>query len=266
MLRLEDHDRGRCRPEYERALLDDLDWLGLAPDTGATEEFRGGPTPRRQSDNHARYEAAVERLRASGCHLYGCDCSRRDMEREGGDVPDQETRYSGRCRTRGLVPGPGIGLRLQIAPGDESFVDLILGPQRQDPAEQCGDLLLRDKVGNWTYQCCVVVDDLEQSVSHVIRGEDLLASTGRQILLARLLGRPAPPRFAHHPLIRHPGGEKLSKANRDTSIRDLRAAGFSAAELLGRAAAMAGLIAQTSPLTPEELASCFHSQLPFERS
>ena len=264
VLRIEDHDRGRSRTEYERALLDDLDWLGFAPDELPTDEFRRGRTTLRQSDNGPRYDAALAQLAASGLQLYGCDCSRRTMDREGGDRPDQETRYAGRCRERGRAPGPGVGLRLQIEPGEESFTDLILGPQRQDPAHQCGDLLLRDRLGNWTYQFAVVVDDIAQGITHVIRGEDLLASTGRQVLLARLLGRTTPPLFAHHRLIRHPSGEKLSKANRDTSIRDLRAAGHSAAELIGRAAAMGGLIRTPRMMGLDEIAALFSGPLPFE--
>ncbi|HKV73127.1 MAG TPA: glutamate--tRNA ligase family protein [Gemmatimonadales bacterium] len=264
ILRVEDHDRGRSRPEYEAALLEDLDWLGLTPDFGLPAEFRGGPTQFRQSDSGARYEAAAESLRAAGHLLYGCDCSRRDLAREGGDEPDRETRYTGRCRSRGLQPGPGVGLRLAIEPGRERFMDLLLGPQQQDPSVQCGDLLLRDRLGNWTYQFAVVVDDMAQGVNLVVRGADLLESTGRQLLLARLLGRREPPLFAHHGLIRHPGGGKLSKANRDTALRELRAAGATPEELLGRAAAMAGLIPQAAPLSVDQLPSLIVAELPFE--
>ena len=264
VLRLEDHDRQRCRPEYETALLDDLDWLGFTPDIGATDEFRRGPTALRQSDSGARYEAAAQALRAAGQTLYGCDCSRKDLEREGGDEPDRETRYGGRCRSLRLTPGPGVGLRLGIELGEESFDDLIVGPRRQDPAAQCGDLLIRDRLGNWTYQFAVVVDDLAQGIDLVIRGEDLLESTGRQLRLARLLGRKRPPRHAHHTLIRHPGGQKLSKANRDTSLRELRGAGCSAADLIGRAAVLAGLIPAPMPISVQELGSLFSGRLPFE--
>jgi glutamyl-tRNA synthetase/glutamyl-Q tRNA(Asp) synthetase len=264
VLRLEDHDRQRCRPEYEAALLEDLDWLGLQPDQGATDEFRRGPTALRQSDSGDRYLAAVEQLRASGQQIYGCDCSRKDLDREGGDAPDRETRYSSRCRTRGLVPGPGVGTRLALDAGPESFTDLILGPRHQDPSAQCGDLLLRDRLGNWTYQFAVVVDDLAQGIDLVVRGQDLLESTGRQLRLARLLGGRGSIRYAHHPLIRHPGGEKLSKANRDTSLRELRAGGQSAPQLIGRAAAMTGLIPAPAPLAVADLAGLFARSLPFE--
>lgn len=234
LLRIEDHDRQRCRPEYTEALLEDLDWLGFAPDPAL------GP-PLRQGEHPERYEAAVGELEARGHRVYVCDCSRKDLAEQLGDVPDRETPYPGRCRERGLAPGPGRGLRVVLPPGAERFTDLVLGAQRQTPSAQCGDLLLRDRLGNWTYQFSVVVDDLRQGIDLVIRGVDLLESIGRQILLARMLGREAPPRFAHHPLIRHPGGEKLSKANRDTSIRELRQAGASPEELVGRTLQALGL-------------------------
>ncbi len=255
VLRLEDHDRGRCRPEYEAEILNDLGWLGLEPDIGAAAEFRSGPSPFRQSDNSSRYEAALRRL-AEKFKVYACDCSRKDIAAEP-DVPDQESRYPGRCRERQLAPGPGRGMRIAIDRGIESFTDGLLGEQRQDPALQCGDLLLKDRLGNWTYQFTVTVDDLEQKIDLVIRGEDLLGSTGRQIRLARMLGRERAPVFMHHPLIRHGDGVKLSKANRDTGIRDLRAAGASPESVLGRAAYLTGLVNTERDLAPGQLAGLF---------
>jgi glutamyl/glutaminyl-tRNA synthetase len=256
LLRLEDHDRGRCRPGYETALLEDLDWLGLEPDLGTPAELRAGPSPFRQSDAGPAYEAALERLGREAT-VFGCDCSRKDLALVEGDVFNEETRYSGRCRRRALRQGPGHGVRLEIAPGVERFEDARLGAQRQDPSVQCGDVLLRDRRGQWTYQFAVVVDDLRQEVDLVVRGEDLLESTGRQIRLGRLLGRPQPPVFAHHPLIRKPGGEKLSKAAGDTGIRQLRARGLSSAEVLGQAAFLMGLLQSFAPLEPDDLAKLF---------
>jgi glutamyl-tRNA synthetase/glutamyl-Q tRNA(Asp) synthetase len=136
-------------------------------------------------------------------------------------------------------------------------VDARLGPQEQDPAQQCGDLLLRDRLGQWTYQFAVVVDDCRHQVDLVVRGEDLLPSTGRQIHLARLLGRVTPPVFLHHPLIRKAGGEKLSKAAGDTGIRELRAGGVSRAAVLGQAAALSGLLRRAEPIEPPDLAKLF---------
>jgi glutamyl-tRNA synthetase/glutamyl-Q tRNA(Asp) synthetase len=111
-------------------------------------------------------------------------------------------------------------------PGVERFVDDILGPQEQDPSQQCGDVVIRDRLGNWTYQFAVSVDDYRQGIDLAIRGEDLLPSTGRQIRLARLLGRERPAAFRHHPLIMKSLDQKLSKSDGATGIRDLRAAGW----------------------------------------
>ncbi len=256
LLRLEDHDRGRCRPDYESALLDDLEWLGLIPDVGTVAELRRGPSSFRQSDAGEIYEAALAGL-ASHASVFACDCSRKDLIGASGDVFNEETPYTGRCRSRGLAPAVGRGMRLRVDPGLERFDDARLGPHEQMPAVQCGDLLLRDRLGQWAYQFAVVVDDLRQGVDLVVRGEDLLESTGRQLLLGRLLGRASPPVFLHHPLIRKPGGEKLSKSSGDTGVRELRAAGVTAAEVLGRAAFLTGVQPSDAPLGPDELAKLF---------
>jgi glutamyl-Q tRNA(Asp) synthetase len=256
LLRLEDHDRGRCRPAYERALLDDLEWLGLEPDLGSPAELRAGPSGYRQSDAGERYTAELERLRARGL-VFACDCSRKDLALADGDVFNQETRYAGRCRTLGLAPAAGRGLRARMDPGVERFEDARLGQRAQDPSAQCGDLLLRDRLGQWTYQFAVVVDDLHQGVDLVIRGEDLIDSTGRQIRLRRMLADSPAPVFLHHPLIRKPGGEKLSKSSGDTGIRELRAAGVPPAAVLGRAAWLTGLTPEDRPLAPADLAKLF---------
>ena len=118
--------------------------------------------------------------------------------------------------------------------------DAMAGAQRQRPLEQCGDLLLRDREGNWTYQLCVVADDAAEGITLVIRGRDLLDSTGRQLLLARLLGSPGPA-FLHHPLIGDAEGRKLSKTDGDDCVSAWREAGRSPAELLGHAAWLGGL-------------------------
>ena len=154
----------------------------------------------------------------------------------------REVAYSGRCRTRGLEDRPDRGLRLRLDRSVERFDDARLGPQQQTPSEQCGDLLLRDRHGCWTYQLAVTADDLAQDITLVVRGEDLLTSTGRQILLARLLGRSDPPVFLHHPLILDVNGEKLSKSRGDAGVRELRAAGWAPAQVLGAAAAAVGLV------------------------
>jgi glutamyl/glutaminyl-tRNA synthetase len=258
LLRLEDHDRGRCRPEYEAAILEDLEWLGLEPDIGLPDEFRSGRSPLRQSDNIQRYEAALQQLGAK-FRVYACDCSRKDIAGES-DAPHQEIPYSGYCRDRNLEPQKGRGIRVMMEPGMEQFTDVLLGEQAQDPHAQCGDMLLKDRLGNWTYQFAVTVDDLEQNVDLVIRGQDLLGSTGRQIRLARMLGRSTPPAYLHHALILHGSGAKLSKSNRDTGVRDLRAAGVSPGRVLGQAAHLTGLTDAPRDLSPQNLGSLFASR------
>lgn len=222
ILRIEDHDRTRCREEYVDGIREDLEWLGFVPDSIA---------PRQSSvERDGRYAAALAALESAGL-AYACDCSRRDIAAEVPDVFGEEMRYPGRCRTRALAGDSTPARRVRMDPGSETFTDEQLGALTQSPADQCGDFLLRDRLGNWTYQFAVVVDDLDQGVDLVIRGEDLLASTGRQLRLARMLGREAPPRFLHHALVRNADGSKLSKSAGGTSIRELRRAGRTAAEV-----------------------------------
>jgi glutamyl-Q tRNA(Asp) synthetase len=238
LLRIEDHDRDRCRPEYEAGILDDLDWLGYRADVFPTAAFRTGRCDGRQSNRDQIYRDAVDRLRAQGL-VYACDCTRREIARHSSD-DHVELRYPGHCRQRGLPLSDGYGWRVRMDPGLERFADGSRGPQQQDPWSQCGDLLIRDRHGNWTYQLCVTVDDVRQNIDLVIRGVDLLPSTGRQIRLARLLGRERPPSFLHHPLIMKSPGQKLSKSDGDTGIRELRARGWTPKQV--RDAARSGAI------------------------
>ena len=258
LLRVEDHDRGRSRPEYEAAALEDLEWLGLAPDLGTLAELRRGASPYRQSDRERDYGAALEEL-TRAARVYACDCSRREIAAEAGDPFNEETRYPGRCRDRGLPLTDGKGIRVVLEPGAETFADALLGVITHVPSEQCGDLLLRDRTGNWTYQFAVVVDDDRHGVDLVVRGEDLLPSTGRQIRLSRMLGRERPPVFLHHPLIRKEDGAKLSKSSGDTGVRELRRAGASAEAVLARAAWLTGLLEEPRALAPADLGSLFDS-------
>ncbi len=262
VLRVEDHDRVRSRPEYEAALREDLDWLGLEPDEEAP----------RQSARGERYGEVLADLAARGL-TYPCTCTRRQIrarvDRVGGrpggppENGDGEIWYPGTCRERGIDPAATPIRRLRLAPRTISFEDLALGPQQQVPAEQCGDLLLRNRAGHWTYQFAVVVDDLDQGIDLVIRGADLLASTGRQIQLAGLLGgragaaEAAPVRTLHHPLVVDSSGAKLSKSRGDTGVRELRAAGWTAERVLGEAAHRAGLVDRPRPLTLADVAELF---------
>ena len=145
----------------------------------------------------------------------------------------------------------GVGIRVQLDDEPERFVDEALGAIVQTPSAQCGDLLVKDRDGNWTYQFAVTVDDMNDNINLVIRGLDLLSSTGRQIKLARMLGRAGLPHFFHHPLIVKPDGEKLSKASRDSGVRELRAAGASPAAVIGLAAKAVGLADRGRPVEAE---------------
>ena len=206
LLRIEDHDRQRCKPEYEAAIREDLAWLGFVPD----EEVP------RQSERDAAYREALAPLIAQGL-IYGCSCARAEII---------NYHYSGKCRNLTIGLRDDVVWRVRMDPGVELFQDLRMGRQAQDPSAQVGDFPVRDRLGNWTYQWAATIDDFLQGVTHVIRGEDLLDSTGRQIRLARLAGRAEPATFLHHGLIMEPDGRKLSKSNNATGIRDLRARGL----------------------------------------
>jgi glutamyl-Q tRNA(Asp) synthetase len=243
LLRIEDHDRERSRREYETGILEDLDWLGYRADVFPTDAFRAGRCEGRQSDRDDVYRDAFEILRRKGL-VYACDCTRRSLL---GTAPAQtsaetsELYYPGKCRDKSLPLIDGYGWRVRMEPGVETFEDLRLGPQTQDPSVQCGDVLLRDRHGNWTYQFAVTVDDWRQQIDFVIRGADLLHSTGRQVRIARLLGRGALPAFLHHPLIMKSADQKLSKSDGDTGVRDLRARGWSPADVIAAARTAGGM-------------------------
>ncbi len=258
ILRVEDHDRQRSRPELERALHEDLARLGVVPDEPAPGAF-AGTTPYRQSDAAPEYERALEQLRSAGV-VYACACSRATFARWEADNgrPWRGIGCPGGCRAQGVTERADTGLRVAVGAGSERWLDLLAGPMADEPAT-AGDPLIRDRLGNWTYALCVVVDDLRHGVDLVIRGRDLLDATPVQLRLAALLGRETPPAFLHHPLIRRVSGQKLSKAEGDTAIRSLLDAGHTPAGLFGRAARLAGLRADDAPLDPADLDAPFRS-------
>ena len=229
LLRIEDHDRRRCRAEYDAALREDLDWLGFRADLG----------PVRQSDSDEPYAAALARLQDAGL-AYDCDCTRTTFARwaEAHGRPWRGPGCPGGCRDRGA---PESTVRMAIGGGSESWQDRLAGACVGEVAA-AGDPLVRDRDGQWTYGFSVVVDDQRQGIDLVVRGRDLLDATPDQIRLARILGRDEPATFAHHALIRRPDGSKLSKADGATSVRDLRAAGRTPADLIAEAIAVVGTV------------------------
>lgn len=231
LIRMEDHDRTRCRPEYERSILADLDWLGFEPDAVSRVSLDSAPSAFRQSDNAERYAAAFERLRRA-TDVYGCTCTRAMMETSG---PDGERRYPGTCRGMPIDREGRNVVRAKIPGGETEIQDLLLGPLMQQPQHDQGDVAIRDVFGQWTYQFCVVVDDLHDGVNLIVRGEDLAPSTGRQWLLAKLLGRTEPFVTAHHPLIYASDGRKLSKRDRSETVRAMRERGMSREDVIAAA-------------------------------
>jgi len=242
ILRNEDLDPQRSRPEYARAMIEDLQWLGIrwteGPDCG------GDYGPYTQSERRAFYLEAWRRLRDGG-FIYACTCSRKDLALAA-SAPndlDDEPIYPGRCRGRtdaASFPEPaGVNWRFRGPHGkDESetvtFADLNLGEQRYLPGKDFGDFLVwrRDDVP--AYQLAVVVDDAAMRITEVVRGEDLLKSTARQILLRRAL-RLATPEYFHCALVRDPAGARLAKRSDALSIRHLRESGMPPKALLDMA-------------------------------
>jgi glutamyl/glutaminyl-tRNA synthetase len=231
LVRMEDHDRSRCRAEHEASILADLEWLGFEFDPESTASLAGRPSPYRQSDNSTRYEAAFKRLADAGL-LYGCTCTRGDLP-----PPDDagERRYPGTCRGQPIDRSGRHVVRVMLPDEPTAVEDLVLGTLRQHPAQDHGDPVIRDARGQWSYQFCVVIDDMLQGVNLIVRGQDLVSSTGRQLLLSRILGRTSPFLTAHHPLLLDANGRKLSKRDGSESVRTMREAGMTPAGILSAA-------------------------------
>ncbi len=261
ILRIEDLDTARCRPDYARQVEEDLRWLGLAWDEGGSA---GGPdAPYFQSERTALYEAALARLRGMGL-VYPCFCTRAQLH--AASAPHREdglTVYPGTCR--GLTPediarreaaGRKGALRLRVPEETVTFTDGHLGEVTEYLPTDCGDFLLRRSDGLFAYQLAVVVDDAAMGVTEVVRGADLLSSTPRQLLLYELLGWEAP-EFFHFPLLLSPDGRRLSKRDGDLGLGALRER-YTPEEVVGKLAYLAGQNPGGGPRTPEALAEDFH--------
>ena len=240
ILRIEDHDRGRCRNEYEVAIFEDLKWLGLNCDIGDAELQK--PSLFRQSDCEHFYQEALDCLIEAG-YIYECTCSRKEIAavNDQRGKSDSELYYTGTCRHKSFNHKSSYGLRFRVDSEKIQFLDGFLGTQEQCPEKQCGDFLVKDRDGQWTYQFSVVVDDIRQGVNFIIRGQDILSSTARQLLLAKALNQKEMPFYCHHPLVYDLSGQKLSKRTFADAISKRRTAGESPEVILREAATLIGI-------------------------
>lgn len=230
VLRNEDLDRARCKPEFVQAVFEDLRWFGFQWQEGPDV---GGPFgPYSQSERLALYEAAFEKLRAVGA-VYPCTCSRQDVRRalQAPHAGEEEPLYPGTCRPKpGNAPVPGehrakANWRFQVRDGESiTFNDGHFGLQDFKAGRDFGDFVVWRHDGIPAYQLAVVVDDAAMRITEVVRGADLLLSTARQLLLYRALGLAAP-EFYHCPLMLDDGGNRLAKRHDALSLRALRSRG-----------------------------------------
>jgi len=236
LLRIEDLDRTRCKPQFEAAIVDDLAWLGL--------RF---PAPRRQSEHGDDYAAALARLDRRGL-VYPCFCSRSEIARvsNGQRDPDGAPLYAGTCRAlspaeardrmaRGDKAAFRLNMRLAVDAGPAclcwtEYGEGAVPSQPLAAPEVWGDVVLRGRDLAASYHLAVVVDDALQGVTDVVRGRDLLAATAVHRLLQALLGLPAP-RYRHHRLVLDQGGVKLSKSRQSWSLAELRGTDLSPGEV-----------------------------------
>ncbi|VWX62880.1 Glutamyl-Q tRNA(Asp) synthetase [Burkholderiales bacterium 8X] len=251
LVRIEDADTERCLPGMGERILGQLAACGLLPDEA----------PAWQTSRTGLYQAALDHLVAEGL-AYPCACSRKDialaLEAEGvRHRPNAERVYPGTCRS-GLHGKPARSWRLAcssprlaVRAAGLAWQDRRLGPQLQNVVREVGDFVLKRADGPWAYQLAVVVDDAQQGISDVVRGEDLADNTARQILLQRALGLPTPS-YLHTPLVLGDNGQKLSKQNGAKPL-SLDTPG-DVLHALGAAAAVLGLPATDSQGLPEALA------------
>ena len=235
-LRVEDLDGPRVKPGADAAAVDDLRWLGLDWDQG----------PLLQSTRAADHAAAVARLLAGG-HAYPCVCTRREVDAAASapHAEDGAAVYPGTCRGRFATvaeatnaAGRPPAIRFRVDAGPAAWDDLVAGPQRYaDVAAQLGDFVVAKADGTPAYQLACVVDDAAAGVTHVVRGDDLLDSTPRQVLLYDALRLGPPPAYAHLPLVVGPDGRRLAKRHGDSRLAFYRSRGVTAdrvRQLLGR--------------------------------
>jgi len=255
VLRVEDLDTPRVKPGVIDETINTLAWLGLDWDTHAPL----------QSADPAPYTHAVRALAARGL-VYPCALSRAEIDAAASapNEGDHEQRFPPGLRPEGFAPGqpvafdnPDTNWRLRVEPGPVGFDDAFAGPQSQDVAAAVGDFVVWTKRAQPSYQLAVVVDDAAQGISDVVRGDDLLNSAARQILLYRHLGLGDPPRYWHLPLVRGPDGRRLAKRHGDTRLTHYRELGVTPERVVGLVAAWSGVADRPEPMSAAEFADAF---------
>lgn len=253
LLRIEDLDRARCKPQYVDDLMADLRWLGLDWDE----------TPLVQSQRDDLYREALSTLEKEGL-VYPCFCTRGEIARAASaphGLSEEGPRYPGTCAhltveqraERAKTRAPAY--RFRARPGEVRFIDSLMGPYAQDVDAVVGDFVVRRNDGVASYQLAVVVDDAATGITHVLRGDDLLSSTPRQLQLYTALGERAPD-FLHVPLVHGEDGKRLAKREGAFALAELRARGLAPERVLGLLAAWSGL-GDGSPRTLDTLVRAF---------
>jgi glutamyl-tRNA synthetase len=251
VLRIEDIDGPRVVEGSAAALMEDLRWLGIDWDEGP--DVGGAYGPYVQSERLASYAAAIAKLRERGV-VYPCTCSRKDiLEAASAPHGDLGAMYPGTCRGGVTRPDRPAALRLRVDEPAPSFVDALHGAR---PAQSVDDFVLQRGDGVYAYQLAVVVDDVAMRITEVVRGDDLLSSTPRQLALYGALGVD-PPGFLHVPLVLSPEGRRLSKREHAPSVADFRAAGVTAEQIIGFLGQTLGLVPKGQQLSAAELVDCF---------
>ncbi|MEM7449646.1 MAG: tRNA glutamyl-Q(34) synthetase GluQRS [Myxococcota bacterium] len=254
VLRIEDLDPLRSRVEFEAAIYEDLRWLGLSWAEGG--DLGGAFGPYRQSERIDRYEEAFQRLVSMGA-VYPCSCSRKDVAEAIANAPHglaKTQAYPGTCRNGPKRSKGPMAYRFRMPERSPGFTDLFCGPIPEGKVP--GDFVVRRADGLFSYQLAVVVDDAEMKITEVVRGEDLLDSTPRQIALYRALSLPVP-RFLHVPLVLGGDGVKLSKRHGGATLQSLRQKGWSRARTLGWLADSLGLVPPPHIEGPSDLRPVF---------
>ncbi len=258
VLRIEDLDGPRIKSDADQQAIDILDWLGLNWDEG----------PVYQAHDLTPYHQALSGLLSRG-EIYPCTCTRKDIQnaQSAPHADEHELRYPGTCRPTlpidpphrqdALLTESDTAWRVIVPPESVGYEDQLHGPQSVDVQREVGDFIVASKAGRPAYQLAVVVDDARQGVTQVVRGDDLLRSTGRQLLLYRMLAFAPVPTYTHLPLVLGTDGQRLAKRHGDTRLSAYRQRGVRPQRLVGLLARWSALVDRRVEMTADEFADGF---------